>query len=476
MADAIVKQALKAVADLGMPGGGSAIPVRTENQASFQPGRNISVNGLDAGGVTASMKGSGYMGVDDEPEGSTLNPIAQLGLFSKVRRESSWLRFTTFAPVTENSGYLDIWDDRNFRMHPTATEGPRKNIPLHKPDVEQNEYRTKTLSGAFGLRLKSIRSAARAGQPVNQLVQRGIAAGIGNVLADLGINGNVNLPDDTDLNKQRRTADGWFQRIRNESPQYFSKDNGHSYHNGIWAGMLHKLDKAYRSDPGLAWGLTDKLASRWLTELTATDENPGAGHPSIVNPLGQSLLNAMGAQANPLGKTGVVIPQMDDELYSSGEGYDGLAPTSVLNNGNGTLTFNINSLAESGVDRSETGLDGQRYVVIGSAVTGVEETLPVSYSAPDNTITTSSLLGSQNPSASASDYYVKWADTQSLAIALWRFFVLIVQNGMRVYTVFYPHDETIEVIVHADIDYLVTDYSAAALVDDLISPRFDIFQ
>jgi hypothetical protein len=476
MADPIVEEALKAIKNIGLVGGGSATPVITEKSGSYTPGRNIAVNGLDVGGVTATVKGSGYMGVDDEPSGSSLNPIAQLGLFSKVRRESSWLRFTTFAPVSENSGYLDIWDDRNFRMAPTASEGPRKNIPMHKPDVTQNEYRTKTLSGSFGLRLKAIRSAARAGQPVNQLVQRGIAAGIGNVLADLGINGNVDLPKDSDLNIQRSTVNGWFQRIRNESPQYFSKENGHSYHNGLWAGMLHKLDKAYRSDPGLAWGLTDKLASRWLTELTATDDNPGAGHPSIVNPLGQSLLNAMGAQANPMGKTGVIIPQMDDENYSSGEGYAGLAPTSVTNNGNGTLTFNINSLADSGIDRSETGIDGQRYVVIGSSLTGLEETVPVSFSDPNNTITTSTLLGSQNPSASASEYYVKWADTQSIALALWRFFVLVIQNGMRVYTVFYPQDETIEVIVHADIDYMVTDYSAAALVDDLVSPRFDIFQ
>lgn len=479
MADVIVEQALKAVQGLvaGDRKSGKSnhqMPVVTERNADPVT-RDVQVDGLGAGGLTVSTKGTGYMGVDDEPAGSTLNPIAQLGLFSKIRREAGWLRFTTFAPVSENTGYLDLWDDRNFRMHPTATEGPRRNIPLHKPDVDQQQYSTNTLSGAFGIRLKAIRSAARAGQNVNGLVQRGIAAGIANVLADLGINADSSLPDDTDENKQRATCDGWFQKMRDNSPNYQGRADGFSYHNGIWAGMLHQLDKAFRSDPGLAWGMSDTLASRWLTELSATGENPSNAHPSIVNDLGSQLLNAMGAQANPLGKPGVILPQIEDERYGSDEGYDGVAPTSVVDNGDGTLTINVNTLCDSGVDRSATGDDGQRYVTIGCSLTGVEETIAVDFSTPNNTVTTASLLGQTNASTTAADYYVRWADLQPLFIGLWRFLILIVQNGMRIYTVFYPHDEVIEVIVHADLDYMVADYEATSLVDDLITPRFDVF-
>jgi hypothetical protein len=468
MADPIVEEALKAVQSLT----GGQMPVRTERNAAprSQGGRTV-----NSGELVVSTKGAGYMGVDDEPAGSALNPIAQLGLFAKIRKEASWLRYTTFAPVTENSGYLDLWDDRNFKMHPTPSEGPRRNIPLHKPDVDQKSYSTSTMSGAFGLRLKSIRSAARAGQNVNSLVQSGIAAGIANVLADLGINGNTDLPDDTDLNKQRSTVNGWFQKLRLNSPNYQGRADGFSYHNGIWAGMLQQIDKAYRTDKGLAWGMSDTLSTRWLTELSATGSSPSNAHPSIVNDLGSALLNAMGAQANPLGKPGVVIPQIEDDRFGSDEGYEGIAPTSITNNGDGTLTINVNTLAGSGTDRSSTGADGQRYVTIGNASTGVSETIAIDYSAPNNTVTTASLLGQTVVSTTASDYFVRWADNQSLFLGLWRFLVLVVQNGMRIYTVFYPHDETIEVIVHMDIDYMVADYEATSLVDDLITPRFDIF-
>lgn len=468
MADTIKAQALAAVQNL--IGGG--MPIITENNADPV---TQAPQGAMGDMPVASFKGTGYLGIDDEPEGSALNPIAQLGLFSKIRQESAWLRFTTFRPVTENQGYLDLWDDRGFRMKPTASEGPRKNIPLHKPDVSQNRYDTKTMSGAFGLRLKAIRSAARAGQNVNMLVQRGIAAGIANVLADLGINGKQSLPADTDLNHQRSTVDGWFEKMRTESPNYQGRADGFSYHNGIWAGMLHQLDKAYRQHPGLAWGLSDTLASRWLTELTATGLNPSDAHPSVVNDLGRGLLNALGTQANPLGKPGVVVPQIEDDRYGSEEGYEGIAPTSITDNGDGTLTINVNSLADSGVDRSATGPDGQRYVTVGCSTTGVEETLAIDYSAPDNTVTTSSLLGQNSASTTAGDYYVKWADLQSLFIGAWEYLVMVVQNGMRIYTVFYPHDETIEVIVHADLDYMVVDYEATSLVDDLITPEFSVF-
>lgn len=469
MPDPIVEATMNAIS--GMMGG--RVQHRTENNHAPSGGRNVEVD--PTSGFSVTTKAKGFLETDSQPEGSTLNPQAQLGLFTKIRRESDWLRFTSFAPVTENSGYLDQWDDRNFRMHPTAKNGPRKNIPLHSPDLDSTRFDTKTMSGAFGIRLKALRSASRAGQNVNALVQRGVAAGIGNVLADLGINGDASLPDDTDLNKQRRTVDGWFQTLRQTSPNYQGKADGFSYHNGLWAGMLQQIDKAYRSDPGLAWGMNDTLGTRWLTELTATAASPSNAHPSIVNNLGSQLLNAMGAQANPLGKTGIVIPQIDDEMFGSDESYAGIAPGTVTNNGDSTLTFNINTLAESGVDRSELGEDGQRYVIIGSTLTGVEERIAVDYSDPNNTVTTTTLLGSENPSASASDYYVKWSDTQSLFLGLYRFLILVVQNGMRIYTVFYPNDETIEIIVHADLDYLVADPEATSLVDDLISPQFNVF-
>lgn len=474
--DPIIEQAQAAVQALfdgrqGQPSG-QRVPSRTEKNAkpitSGIPA--ATANGAVA---TASMRGSGFMGYEDEPAGSAMNPIAQLGLFAKIRKESAWLRYTTFAPVSEKTGYLDTWDDRSFRMHPSASEGPRRSIPLHKPDVDQLTYSAKTLSGAFGIRLGAIRAAAKAGQNVNQLVQRGIAAGIGNVLADMGINGDTDLPADSDLNKQRRTADGWFAKIRANSSNYQSQADGFSYHNGMWAGMIQQIDKPYRSAPGLAWGVTDSMATRWLAELTATRASPSNSHPSIVNDLGQALLNSMGAQANPLGKPGIVIPQMDDDRYST-EGYGGTAPTSIVNDGDGTLTINVNSLCGASTDRSETGTDGQRYVTIGRISTGVEETLPVDYAAPNNTVATASALGQTVISTTAADYYVRYADTQSIFLGLWRYLALIVQNGMRVYSIFYPHDEVIEIVVHTDLDFLVADYDAFSLTDDLITPTFNI--
>lgn len=459
----LLEASLKALG--AMSGGAGATPKVADGPAPIAGG--------DGGKLVASIKGSGYLGVEDQEAGSSLNPQAQLGLFTKIRKQAGWARFVSFKPVSESTGFLDLWSDEAFKMHSTQSEGPRTNIPLHKPDVSSKQFSVKTLSGAFGLRLKAIKAAARAGQDVNALIQAGIAAGIGNVFLDIGLNGDTSLPADSDTNKQRRTVDGWLTKIRANGSNYNSQADGFSYHNRIWPGMLQQIDEGYRADQGLAWAGPDVLGTRWLTELTATQPSPSNAHPSIINDFGAQLLNAMGNGARPLGKPMVVWPQLSSQRYGT-EGYAGVAPTSVTNNGDGTLTININTLAGSGTDRSATGDDGQRYVTVGRTSTGVEETIAVDYSAPNNTVTTASYLGQNTPSTTAADYYVKWADLTSLFLGVMRFLTMVVQNGIRIYTVFYPRDEVLEIIVHADIDYLVIDYDAVSLTDDIISPRFSV--
>jgi len=461
----ILEAATKTMEKMGFGGGSTIIDTQ----------RSAPVNMSGNGGIIATTRGSGYLGIEDQPSGaSALNPKAQLGLFHKIRRQSQWARFTSFVPVDESSGQLDLWTDENFRMHAVSTEGPRTGIPLHKPDVSQVSYATRTLSGAFGLRLNGIKAAAKAGQNVNHLIQTGVATGIGNVFMDIGVNGDRTLPADSDINKQRRTVDGWLQKLRQNGANYTSQADGFSYHNMIWPAMLQDIDAGYRSDKGLAWLGSDELFTRWLTEITAlhTPDANSAHHPSKVNPFGSAVLHG-GEDVRILRKPAVVAPQIGSNRFSS-EGYAGVAPTSITDNSDGTLTININTLAGSGVDRSQTGSDGQRYVTVGNSQTGVEETIAVSYSAPNNTVLTSSLLGQSVASTTAADYYVKWSDTTSLLLGPLRMMMMVVQNGIRIYTVFYPRDEVLEIIVHADIDYVVVDDDAFSLVDDIISPRFDI--
>lgn len=460
----ILEAATKALTGMGIPA------PDVVDRAPSQTLRNIPAG---PGGISTAMKATGYLGIEDQPAGAALNPQAQLGLFHRIRKKAGWARYVSFKPVSEKTGYIDLWDDNSFKMLPTAKEGPRRNIPLNHPEITQKTFSTKTLSGAIGLRLSAIKAAQKAGQDVNALIQQGIAAGIGNVFLDIGLNGNTSLPKDGGVNEMRSTADGWLQKIRTLGSNYTSVEDGFSYHNGVWAGMLQQIDEAYRSDPGLAWGGPDVLGTRWLTELTAMGANAAPGAPSIINDLGAAILNSTVNGAKPLGKNFVVWPQLSSQGEGT-EGYPGVAPTSVVNNGDGTLTININTLAGSGTDRSATGDDGQRHVKVMRVSTGVEETIAVDFSTPNNTVTTSSLLGQTLVSTTASDYYVRWADQTSLFLGLMRYLTMVIQNGIRIYTMFYPKDETLEIVIHADIDYVVIDYDAVSLVDSLIAPRFDI--
>lgn len=94
--------------------------------------------------------------------------------------------------------------------------------------------------------------------------------------------------------------------------------------------------------------------------------------------------------------------------YSDMEEYIGVvaAPTSVTDNRNGTITLNINSATESGVDHS-----GREVLVWmvrpeSSAQATAIETATSVYSAPNNTITTVGALGQTSVSTDPSKYRV----------------------------------------------------------------------
>lgn len=463
MANPVLEAALKSM-------GLDAPPI--VSNASFESRAGALTPGA---GLVASTKGSGFLGIEDQPSGaSVLNPRTQLGLFHRIRNRSGWARHVTFMPVADREGQTDLWSDENFKMHPVSTEGPRRNIPRHKADVSQITYATRTISGAFGLRLEAIKSLAKAGQSPNELIQKGIAAGVGNVFMDIGINGDTSLPSDSDENKQRSAVNGWFKKLRTASANYTGQADGFAYHNLLFAGMLDSLDEAYQADPGLAFLGPNKMFTRWLTELSGLQPAAAASthHPSKLGEYGAGILNNTQNVAI-LGKHCITVPQIGVSQPTL-EGYSGVAPTSITNNGDGTLTINVNTLCNSGVDRSSTGADGQRYVIVGCASTGLEERLAVAYSSPNNTVTTATLLGQSSPSTTAADYYVKYADTTTLCLGPPRHMYMVVRNGIRIYTVFYPRDEALEVIVHADVDYVIPDPDAFCLVDTIIAPRFGI--
>jgi len=84
------------------------------------------------------------------------------------------------------------------------------------------------------------------------------------------------------------------------------------------------------------------------------------------------------------------------------------APSSVVDHGNGTITFNVNSVTESGVDNA-----GRLVLVYknepaegATSESLAMEELLVAYSGGNNLVTTSGALGQSSPSTTASDYTV----------------------------------------------------------------------
>ena len=426
------------------------------------PQVNNSINGPDT-----SMRAAGAFAPDAFPAGTSVNPIDNKRLFVKLRKASDWGRYVSIIPTGDATGTLDTLDLNTFRLAPS---GNGRSIPSRSPDFDTKSWSTGGLSGSFKIQLKGINALKKAGRDPKMLIETGIAQGVANLLLDVGINGDRTLPGDSDENILRRTNDGWFTRAR-AAGRVTSDDNGSIYHPGLFPGLLDQLDDTYRADRALQWGYSDRISTRYLVNLT----NMANGlSPAIVNEFGANVGNVAGNSAMPLGKPGIIIPQIGSQRWGA-EGYAGVAPTSITDNGDGTLTINLNTLAAS-VNRGASGPGGQRYVTVTCKLTGLSETLPVSYSSPNNTVTTVTRLGqvTGGVSTTAAQYSVRWADLTTVAAALWNHFFIVIRDGVRMYTVFHAATEELEVFVHTDVGYAIMDADAMHLADNIIAPRNSI--
>lgn len=154
-----------------------------------------------------------------------------------------------------------------------------------------------------------------------------------------------------------------------------------------------QVDGTSKATDGLGHILTTSLAYKKV----ATFQNTNA----IVYDVGLMYAEVpAGIRINP--RTGK--PQYD--RYQEEIGFQG-APTSVVDNGNGTLTFNVNSVTEASV--SNAGRLVRVYKVIpadGAATMAIAvEECTVAF-GPNNTITTVGKLGQTTASVVAGDYVV----------------------------------------------------------------------
>lgn len=153
----------------------------------------------------------------------------------------------------------------------------------------------------------------------------------------------------------------------------------------------------FQTETGLSWTLkafTDDYASENYT--------PGLTYQPWTSPVAGDCLFIGHPQCLP--------GQFDIDVAAAGSGIDGcweyydgelskFPPTSVTNNLDGTLTFNINSLLGS-VDRR--GAD----IVVEYVPTGMKERVTSTYSS-NNRITTTGLLGQVSPSTDVEDYLIR---------------------------------------------------------------------
>jgi hypothetical protein len=334
-------------------------------------------------------------------------------IISLTRSQSQWLNIIDTRTRGRQSGKFPVMRlDEPVTEHVGELDTTRVTT---RPNTWNVAYSAVKFKSQFVLSWEEVTEAANTDNmaDLEARMLREFATAIGNDTADVVVNGDTSLAATTRRNKLLRGFDGILKTLNAGATVYDAATT--AWGGGIWGFMLDYMPEKYRQDGNLQWMYAPRVEARWkhfLTNVDTTERMRSAvGDDALVTEM----------HHRPYGIKQNMIPQISATM-GSGQ----VAPTSVADDGDGTMTIVVTTLAVSG---DKTG----RKVKITCKATGLSETLTVSYPSSVNTIYSVTALGQDAISTTASDYTIEWADLSPIILGNPKGIILVYWNEMRSY-------------------------------------------
>ena len=380
-------------------------------------------------------KADGVIGLDNTNFQIMPIPLVE-EMISLSRAQSQWLKSISSWTRKRATGVVPLI---NIAGNVTEGVGPNDPTPVAKrPDTAKVEYSCKKFKSEYYIDYETLEEYAATpelGDFEARMAQE-FAVKWGNDRADIIMNSDNTLDASTSRNRMLRMIDGVQKQLAGAN---IYNAQGKKWGQGVWAVMQAYMPEEYRNDPNLHYIYNDLIDLLWHNSLT----NVNTGE-RMRSALGDSVI-ASETKVKPLGKPQLIIPQL-----SANQGVTPVAPTSVVDDGDGTMTIRVNTILADATDST-----GRRVKVIFKQ-TGKEEVCTVSRNGSNqNIIGTVGSLGQDTISTTASDYTVSQNDETNIVYGNPKGIYEIICNQVRSYREYNKDADRFEITMYFRMDVLL---------------------
>ena len=382
---------------------------------------------------------SGVHTLDNTNFGNIMPRVAVEEMIDITRDESQWLAGINTIIRHQMAGTVPIQ-----RVNQPVTVGVGEGEgtqPARRIATSRADYSCKKFKSMWVTTWEDLREAKAAGiQNFNEKMRKSFFTAIGNDMASITWLSDTSRGNVTDWDKMLNQIDGIQKQL--DSANVYDA-GGQAFGPGMFAMMMQKMPPKYASDPNLKWWFNSKLNILWKNSLTnvATTEKMRSQSGD------DALLSAK--QFAPLGLPPFIVPQI-----SSYDGPTAIAPTSVVDDTDGTATIVLTTLVTAGYVATAA-LGAGRIYKVKCIPTGLEELLTGVNASTVLTVYSAGAFGQQTISATASDYSVTLADESDVALMNPKAVTNVHCDEMRTYTKHNVDNDWFETIVYHSMDTLV---------------------
>lgn len=321
-------------------------------------------------------------------------------LISLTRNQNAWLGATSTIMRDRQAGTIPVVDwNEPVTEHVGRNDGTKVTT---EPPTWNVVYSCKKFKTEWYVTYEELREAVAAGiDNFEQQMLSDWGTALGNDIARIVMQGDKTLDATTRLNRLLRACDG--VDIATEAGSNIFDAQGKAFGQGIFAAMLDKMPDRYAEDGGLMWLFNRRVNTLWHDSLTNVNTTE-----RMRSNLGDQALTSQ-AVVPPLGISQLIVPQI-----SRAKGPAPIAPTAVVDDGDGSATITLTSLvgATKQIDTVANGVG--RKILVTYLPTGLTETLTAYDDGGTLKVATNGSLGQTTISTTASEYTVRVADETDL--------------------------------------------------------------
>lgn len=372
--------------------------------------------------------------------------------------QSGWLSAVSLKVRNQRSGELP-----RMVLNGVVTEGVDENagatVTTH-PGTDFVPYECKKFQTTWYVTYEDLRESRASGEPdFDAKVRRMFAKAMGNDMCRWALRGDTTLDTSTRLNRLLRRRDGWLKKARASAVRY-TTTRGAPFDRSLFTWMQSKMPEEFRDDADLRWLMPSILDLGWTEHLA--DEGNSVGSQL------QDDARIQRRRFEPMGIPQLIVPQLPtDAGFSIVSGSTANADL-VTDNGDGTITFRVNTLF-GGYNAKWA----NRLVSVFHNSFGTSETLTVVDTGSHLTITTAGTLGQSTVDTTAGNYTLDLASLTSCILTNPANLFMVMCDKIRAYRKWEQEWERWRIDVFYEADAGIFNENALVLQDGIAIPTFD---